>query len=267
MSSYTIELQWLLRGFTAINEKPDLYASPQSLIENGRENFFKAVGNYPFKIWGDQRDQQFKEEFERAFLERFMMSEINYKTPQAFYLQLGSFLRRKMPIYTTHWRHILNEMYITNTFNTVGNTVGNTVQSDARTTGDKARTDTEGTTDSKTHSDANSVSRAGVVDTPQNDLDIDLDHLHFVTQVNKSDSKSSSDGTAHGVNKGHTESGDYNVSVGNNESDTVTDNVTDNKGRNKDVFEIYDQWIQSGYDLFTPVFKEMMRDQLFIAFN
>ncbi|MGG5368370.1 lower collar protein [Enterococcus sp. DIV0240a] len=267
MSSYTIELQWLLRGFTPMNENPYLYASPQSLIEQGRENFFKAVGNYPFKIWGDERDQQFKEEFERAFLERFMMSEIGYKRPQAFYLQLGSFLRRKMPIYTTHWKHILNEMYITSTSNTVGNTVGNNVQSDARTTGDKSHTDTEGSSDTKSHSDTNGISRSGLADTPQNNLDIDLDHLGFASQVTKSDSKTTADSTSQSETKGHTESGDYNVSIGNTESDSVTDSITDNKGRNKDVFDIYDQWIKSGYDLFSPVFQEMMREQLFVVFN
>ena len=73
MSSYTQELQWLLRGFSDFNEKPQLYASPQSIIENSRKKFFKAVGNYPFKIWGDERDIAFKEEFERSFLEYFFM--------------------------------------------------------------------------------------------------------------------------------------------------------------------------------------------------
>ncbi|EOJ24497.1 hypothetical protein UMU_03032, partial [Enterococcus faecalis EnGen0300] len=80
MSSYTIELGFLLRGFSDINENPMMYASPFSIIENSRENFFKALGRYPFKIWGDERDQAFKEEFERMFLEYFYMKEIGFQT-------------------------------------------------------------------------------------------------------------------------------------------------------------------------------------------
>ena len=175
MSSYTQELQWLLRGFSDFNEKPQLYASPQSIIENSRKNFFKAVGNYPFKIWGDERDIAFKEEFERSFLEYFFMKEYGYQTPDAFILQLGSFLRRKMPIYCQHWRMILDEMYITQTGNTKGNVTGNTVNNDSRVTGSKSRSlnhsDSSGTTDAK------SVNRSGVSNTPQNELDIDLDNI------------------------------------------------------------------------------------------
>ena len=138
MSSYTIELGFLLRGFSDINENPMMYASPFSIIENSRENFFKALGRYPFKIWGDERDQAFKEEFERMFLEYFYMKEIGFQTPAAFYLELGNFLRRKMPIYCNHWRYLLEEMYVTST----GNSQGSTTNGDSRVIDSKGHSET-----------------------------------------------------------------------------------------------------------------------------
>lgn len=263
MSSYTQELQWLLRGFSDFNEKPQLYASPQSIIENSRKNFFKAVGNYPFKIWGDERDIAFKEEFERSFLEYFFMKEYGYQTPDAFILQLGSFLRRKMPIYCQHWRMILDEMYITQTGNTKGNVTGNTVNNDSRVTGSKSRSlnhsDSSGTTDAK------SVNRSGVSNTPQNELDIDLDNISYASQVQKADNASNTNTT--GKSRSESHSGDYTASLGDAKTDSITDSITNTQGRSKDVFDIYDEWVKSGYDLFTPLFKEMMKEEIFVIFN
>lgn len=263
MSSYTIELSWLLRGFSDFNGKPQLYASPHSVIDNSREEFFKAIGRYPFRIWNDERDQAFKEEFEKSFLEYFYMKEINYQTPTAFYLALGSFLRRKMPIYTTHWRMVLEEMYITQTGNVTGNVIGNAVNNDRRTIDSWGKSTT--VADSTGESDTDSVARGGLSDTPQNNLDINLNNLNYASQVNKSDSKTHNETIGH--NESVTDTEDHTVNVGHAVGDTTTDSITDNFGRNKDVFEIYDQWITSGYDLFTPLFQEMMKEQIFLPFN
>lgn len=263
MASYTIELQFLLRGFSPFNEKPGLYASPLSLIESAREPFFKAVGDYKFQIWGDERDQAFKEEFEKAFLEYNLMREIGYQTPDAFILQLGSFLRRKMPIYCVHWRHILNEMYTTNTGTSTGNIQGNTTNSDFRNTDSegKSNTDTHNVTDSTTEGSA----LAGMAETPQNELNLDLNNLKFASTVNKSDTESKSNSVADGNSLTTTE--DHVRVVGGSTGNSVSDSLLNNEGRNKDVFDIYDQWIKSGYDLFTPLFEAAIREQLFCVFN
>lgn len=270
MASHTIELSFLLRGFSQINDRPAIFASPHSIIENSREEFFKAVGNYNFKIWGDERDLSFKENFEKAFLEYFYMDEIGYQTPDAFLLQLGSFLRRKMPIYCQHWRKVLDEMYITQTGNVTGNVIGNAVgnskTNDTRSTDSWSKSTTNA--NSEGTGETTSVTRAGVSDTPQNELDINLDDIAYASQVNKQDNLSTSKST--GKNDSVTNTEDHTVSVGasvsNNVNDTKTDSVTNNHGRNKDIFDIYDEWIKSGYDLYTPLFKDAINEQLFCLF-
>lgn len=259
MASHTIELSFLLRGFSEINENPLMYASPASIIENSRENFFKAIGRYPFNVWGDDRDSMFKDEFERSFLEFFYMKDIGYQTPSAFYLELGNFLRRKMPIYCNHWRYILSEMYVTNTGDVKGNVVGNTVNDDVRNIDSWGKS----VTDTETEGSSNTVGdqRAGTVDTPQNELEIDLNNLKYASQVQRSDSSSDSktDGTSHTV----TETEDHTRNVGNAVGNSTTDSQTNSFGRGKDVFDIYSQWIESGYDLFTPLFQDCMKEQIF----
>lgn len=251
MGSYTIELQLILRGFSAANEKPNLYVSPRSMIEMSYENFFKAVGDYSFKIWGDERDQAFKEQFEKNFLEYFYMKEINYFAPDAFILQLGSFLRRKMPIYCNHWRHILDEMYITQSGKVVGNSKGSSANNDRR------QTDSWGK--SKSDSSSDTVAKAARSDQPQNLLNIDLDKIEYASDTTKSESNNDSNSNA--------ENEDHTTSVGNAAGMTENSNITDNYSRGKDVFDIYDEWIKSGYDLFTPLFREAMNAQLFMIFN
>lgn len=252
MSSYTIELGFLLRGFSDINENPMMYASPFSIIENSRERFFKALGRYPFKIWGDERDQVFKEEFERMFLEYFYMKEIGYQAPAAFYLELGNFLRRKMPIYCNHWRYLLEEMYVTHT----GNVQGSTTNGDSRTIDSWGKSETNATTEGQ--SDSTGVSRAGVSDTPQNELNINLDKIGYASQVNKSETKNNSHST--GKSNSVTDTEDHTV----NKGSAAGNSVTDNTGRSKDVFDIYKQWIDSGYDLFTPLFHDCLKEQIFM---
>lgn len=263
MSHYTITLGKLLRGFSDINEKPLLYASPHSIIERGRINFFKAIGPYPFRIWGDERDQAFQEEFEKNFLETFYTREIASQTPDDFYLKLGSFLRRKMPMMTIHWKKILEEMYVTQTGNVVGNISGNTTNDDTRTTGTKSRSDSH--SDSKGTSDTKSETLSGQADTPQNELDMDVRNLKYASSVGKSDAVNHTETT--GQSDTTTHSGDYTVSVGHATGNSITDSVTDNYGRSKDVFNIYDEWLKSGYDLFTPLYEAMVREDLFVIFN
>lgn len=251
MGSYTIELQFILRGFSAANEKPELYVSPRSMIEMTHKNFFKAVGDYSFKIWNDERDQAFKEQFEKDFLEYFYMKEINFFTADAFILQLGSFLRRKMPVYCQHWRVILDEMYTTESGKVKGSSKGSTANKDNKQTDSwgKSTTDSESTT----------VLKAAKSDLPQTLLNIDLDSIDYATEASKSESNDKSTST--------TNSEDHSTAVGNATGTTENSNVTDNYGRSKDVFDIYDEWIKSGYDLFTPLFKEAMNEQLFLIFN
>lgn len=253
MSSYTIELSFLLRGFSDINENPNMYASPFSIIENSREKFFKAIGRYPFKIWGDERDIAFKEEFEKTFLEFFYMKEIGFQTPSAFYLELGNFLRRKMPIYCNHWRYLLEEMYVTHT----GNVQGSTTSGDSRTIDSWGKSETNTTT--RGTADTEGVSRAGISDTPQNELDLNLDNIDYASQVNKSETKTHNQSTGESNSVTNTE--DHTVNKGN----SVGNSITDNTGRSKDVFDIYKQWITSGYDLFTPLFHDCLKEQIFMT--
>lgn len=259
MASYTQELGWLLRGFSDFNDKPQLFASPHSVIENSYKRFFKAVGDYSFKLWGDERDQAFQEQFEKNLLEFFYMKEYGYQTPDAFILQLGSFLRRKMPVFCRHWRAILDEMYITSTGNITGNTVGTSINNDKRTT------DSWG--DSKNHNetttDTNSIVKGAALDTPLEDLDIDMNNPEYASMLNKTDTNTNSKSISDTENNYN----DHSMSVGNATGNTTSNNTTDNYARNKDVFDIYDQWISSGYDLFTPLYKEMMNEQLFVIFN
>ena len=252
MSSYTIELGFLLRGFSDINENPMMYASPFSIIENSRENFFKALGRYPFKIWGDERDQAFKEEFERMFLEYFYMKEIGFQTPAAFYLVLGNFLRRKMPIYCNHWRYLLEEMYVTST----GNSQGTTTNGDSRVIDSKGHSETNG----KTESDSNtkSVTKGANTDLPDTQLDLDVSNLDYASQANKTESTSDTKTT--GKSNSITDSEDHTINKGSSSGNSITDTF----GRNKDVFDIYKQWIDSGYDLFTPLFHDCLKEQIFM---
>lgn len=263
MASYTQELSWLLRGFSDVNDSPDLFASPRSIIERSYKPFFKAIGDYSFKIWGDERDQAFKEQFEKNFLEFFYMKEYGFQTPDAFILELGSFLRRKMPIYCRHWKVILEEMYVTQTGNVSGNTQGVSNSNDSRQTDSWSKANSHATSDSE--SNASSAARGGMTDTPQNELKIDLKDLKYATQVNASENVS--DSTTSGTNDTESNSEDHTTSKGNAVGNKSSQSVTDNYGRNKDVFDIYDQWITSGYDLFTPLYKQAMEEQLFVVFN
>lgn len=251
----SIALSTLLRGFSQLNEMPMLFASPNSIIENSRENFFKAVGDYPFTIWGDERDEPFKVMFEKNFLSKFYMYEINYETPDAFYLYLGNFLQRKMPIYCRSWRVILDEMYITSTGNTQGNVKGKTVNQDQRNTDSWGKSTTE--------SESNSIAKDRGVnnDLPQSKIDfnVNLDNVDYASTANNSEHTSNSTTTS------ETNSEDHSKSVGNATGTSESDSISNNQARTKDVFEIYHEWIVSGYDLFTPVFKDMMKEQLFLG--
>lgn len=259
MAKYTIELSHLLRAFSSINEQPLMFASPQSIIDSSKDEFFKAIGRYPFKIWGDDRDVMFKEEFERTFLEYFYMKEIGYDTPDAFYLELGNFLRRKMPIYCNHWRYVLSEMYITSTSETKGNVVGNTTNNNVRNVDSWGKSNTDTTTISNT--DTKSIARNGTSDTPQNELNIDLDNITFASQVGTADNKGNS--VTDSTSNSQTNDENHVTETGNAVGNSNTDTTTNNHGRGKDVFDIYHQWIASGYDLFTPLFHDCMREQIF----
>jgi hypothetical protein len=252
MASHTIELQFLLRGFTEFNDKPMLYASPRSIIENAHINFFKTIGDYNFKIWGDERDTQFKENLEKNFLEYFLEYEINAQTPDAFILRLGSFFRRKVPVFCQHWRVLLEEMYMTNTGNTAGKTnATDKIVTDLGSVGIGAN---QTTSDSKTDSEQ----LGGISDTPQNELNIDVRNVKFATSVNKgvgtSDANSKSAFNSVDNFNSHSEAV-RNASGGSN---------VDSFGRSKDVFDIYDQWLKSGYDLFTPFFIAAKDEKLFL---
>lgn len=261
MASHSIELSFLLRGFSDFNDKEALYASPQSTIENARPKFFKAVGNYPFRVWGDERDIAFKEMFEKSFLEYFYQYEINSQMPDGFYLRLGSFLRRKMPIYAQHFRPLLEEMYVTQTSIGGVSIASDTANVDIRRGGSQSRTDSN--ENQKSTSKSKAVNRAGKSDTPQNELDINLDKIAYASEVQKSDNGAESDTT--GERDASVKSGEYNVSGGGARGKMRTTTDTKGEGRGKDVFDIFDQWNRSGYDLFTPIFHEMIKEQLFVT--
>lgn len=251
MASHTIELSFLLRGFSDINDDPYAFISPYEMIERTKEKFFAAIGGISIGVWGDERDEILKQEFQKSFLEYFYMKEIGFQTPTAFYLELGNFLRRKLPIYTTHWKYILDEMYLTSTANSVGNTSSkndNKVQSLSNSSGTT-------TTTAANNSDATTLS--GQADTPQNELDLDLNNMKFASQVGKTNAKNKAD--SNGQSESSSETSDQTTNAGTASGESVSSH----ESRNKDVFDIYSQWISSGFDLFTPIFEEIMREQIF----
>jgi hypothetical protein len=251
MSHYTISLGHILRGFSETNKYPQLYASPRSIIETSYQEFFKAVGEIPIEIFGDERDEQFATDFKKMFLEHFYMREIGYQTVDAFLLELGNFFRRKLPTYSLSWREILEGMYATNTNENKSN---NTMTSNG---------DTDGwsTSDGEGHSKsvADQLGQSGVSDTPQNELNLDVHDIDYATSVTNSESKSGSQSDNSSHTTGHTNTKSTNESVSANDGES--------KGRNTDVFSIYSKWVESGYDLFTPLFREVMREQIFLPFN
>lgn len=201
------------------------------VVEEVYEEFFKQIG-WEGKEWNvipDDAELNSKTlaDFKKEFLIYFYRYEIGYETSSYFADQLGSWFRRYMPRYIKLMQAQEKDLFMTSDITTFG-----TGASSSKT--------------NQTHADnGKNRTKGAFSDTPQNELEIDLDNLEYASNVQTSETASVASGSAE------------------SQIDGTNENVTRTLGRGRDVFDIIAQWRESNYDQFLSIFDQIESEGYF----
>lgn len=225
------------------------------VVDNTYEDFFKHIG-WEGQGWNVFSDNQEANEasladFKKEVLIYFYHYNIGYETSNYFMDQLGSWFRRYMPRYIKLMQGAESDLFMTNDNTTFSN--GKSQTKSLTNSDDHSNTKS----DSKSHDEGTTRNRQAFSDTPQNELDLDIDAIDYASNVQVQDGKSSADGTA------HTESNTDASGHSNSFTDGTNDNQSRTKGRNSDVFDIVSEWRDSNYDQYLSIFEQLEAEGYF----
>lgn len=229
---------------------------PWDVVDKTYEQFFKEL-HWEGREWQISDDQEINKQtlidFKKEFLIYFYNHTIGYETVLYFEDQLGSWFRRFMPRYIKLMEGMNNDLFMTNDMTTLSN--GNS-ESDTRSDSeDHNHTVTDSNTKSTSHDDGTTRNRQAFADTPQNELDIDIDNLNYASNVQVQDGKSTADGKADSETHSDTQSDGTGKANSNTKSNN--ENASRTRGRNADVFDIVSEWRESNYDQYLSIFDDI----------
>lgn len=230
-------------GLPAFNPGVDSY----EVADKTFENFFKEIRwpGYEWNVFDGNQEANAKSlaDFKREFLIYFYHYDIGYETTGYFQDMLGSWFRRYMPRYIKLMQGSELDLFMTNDTTTLSNGASNT--------------DTKSNSSDKTNSTSNDSgttrNRQAFSDTPQNQLDLDLDDINYASNVQVQDGKSTANGSASSDSTGKADSN----TKSNNE------NASRTRGRNADVFDIVAEWRESNYDNYLSIFDQIEEEGFF----
>lgn len=225
------------------------------VVDNTYEDFFKHIG-WEGQGWNVFSDNQEANEasladFKKEVLIYFYHYNIGYETSNYFMDQLGSWFRRYMPRYIKLMQGAESDLFMTNDNTTFSN--GKSQTKSLTNSDDHSNTKS----DSNSHDEGTTRNRQAFSDTPQNELDLDIDAIDYASNVQVQDGKSSADGTAH--TESNTDASGHSNSI----TDGTNDNQSRTKGRNSDVFDIVSEWRDSNYDQYLSIFEQLEAEGYF----
>lgn len=230
-------------GLPAFNPGVDSY----EVADKTFETFFKEIRwpGYEWNVFDGNPEANAKSlaDFKREFLIYFYHYDIGYETIGYFQDMLGSWFRRYMPRYIKLMQGSELDLFMTNDTTTLSNGASNT--------------DTKSNSSDKTNSTSNDTgttrNRQAFSDTPQSQLDLDLDDINYASNVQVQDGKSTANGSASSDSTGKADSN----TKSNNE------NASRTRGRNADVFDIVAEWRESNYDNYLSIFDQIEEEGFF----
>ena len=225
------------------------------VVENTYEDFFKHIGweGQGWNVFSDdwEANEASLADFKKEVLIYFYHYNIGYETSNYFMDQLGSWFRRYMPRYIKLMQGAESDLFMTNDNTTFSN--GKSQTKSLTNSDDHSNTKS----DSKSHDEGTTRNRQAFSDTPQNELDLDIDAIDYASNVQVQDGKSSADGTAH--TESNTDASGHSNSI----TDGTNDNQSRTKGRNSDVFDIVSEWRDSNYDQYLSIFEQLEAEGYF----
>ena len=220
---------------------------PWDVVEGTYEQFFKEL-HWEGREWQISDDSEINKQtlidFKKEFLIYFYNHTIGYETVLYFEDQLGSWLRRFMPRYIKLMEGLNNDLFMTNDTTTLSN--GASITDTKSNSSDK--------TNSKSNDEGTTRNRQAFSDTPQNQLDLDLDNINYASNVQVQDGKSTANGSASSDSTGKADSN----TKSNNE------NASRTRGRNADIFDIVAEWRESNYDQYLSIFNDIEQEGYFM---
>lgn len=225
------------------------------VVDNTYEDFFKHIGweGQGWNVFSDdwEANEASLADFKKEVLIYFYHYNIGYETSNYFMDQLGSWFRRYMPRYIKLMQGAESDLFMTNDNTTFSN--GKSQTKSLTNSDDHSNTKS----DSKSHDEGTTRNRQAFSDTPQNELDLDIDAIDYASNVQVQDGKSSADGTAH--TESNTDASGHSNSI----TDGTNDNQSRTKGRNSDVFDIVSEWRDSNYDQYLSIFEQLEAEGYF----
>jgi len=133
----------------------------------------------------DEINKEWFDKFKRAFIMKFWGTEIGQDNPEYWKILTAYFFENELPLFTKALRTLIqNELGTTNT----------------------AISANSAESTQKTHSDSTGESlsrdRAGMTDTPQTNLNLDLDNVDYATSVNVADHTGKTNGVDQSLSEG-----------------------------------------------------------------
>lgn len=225
------------------------------VVDNTYEDFFKHIGweGQDWNVFSDdwEANEASLADFKKEVLIYFYHYNIGYETSNYFMDQLGSWFRRYMPRYIKLMQGAESDLFMTNDNTTFSN--GKSQTKSLTNSDDHSNTKS----DSNSHDEGTTRNRQAFSDTPQNELDLDIDAIDYASNVQVQDGKSSADGTAH--TESNTDASGHSNSI----TDGTNDNQSRTKGRNSDVFDIVSEWRDSNYDQYLSIFEQLEAEGYF----
>ena len=213
---------------------------PWDVVDKTYEQFFKEL-HWEGREWKISDDPDINKQtlidFKKEFLIYFYNHTIGYETVLYFEDQLGSWFRRFMPRYIKLMEATNLDLFMTNDTTTLSN--GASITDTVSNSNDK--------TSSKSNDEGTTRNRQAFSDTPQNQLDLDLDNVNYASNVQVQDGKSTANGSASSDSTGKADSN----TKSNNE------NASRTRGRNADIFDIVAEWRESNYDQYLSIFDDI----------
>lgn len=230
-------------GLPAFNPGVDSY----EVADKTFEAFFKEIRwpGYEWNVFDGNPEANAKSlaDFKREFLIYFYHYDIGYETTGYFQDMLGSWFRRYMPRYIKLMQGSELDLFMTNDTTTLSNGASNT----------DTKSNSSDKTDSTSNDSGTTRNRQAFSDTPQSQLDLDLDNVNYASNVQVQDGKSTANGSASSDSTGKADSN----TKSNNE------NASRTRGRNADVFDIVAEWRESNYDNYLSIFDQIEEEGFF----
>lgn len=198
------------------------------------------------------------QQFQKLFLQHFFDSESKYETPGLFKLRLKSWWGEFMPMYSNLLRESMGSNYFVTSHTLATHSalaLGSSIDSSSQTNLNNDASSNNGANSGGTN--ANSNSNSANLDTPQDQLDLNLDNLEYATGVSRDNGKTHSNdlSTSIGENQGASlNTSDNSNTKRSNDNSTSQDETS---ARNEAITTIIGNWLSGGYSVYLDIFDKL----------